>query len=87
MKKQAILSAFEEKLITSNYSKQTTQSYLSALSLFLQYIASQKANNVSEQVIEDYLLYCKTNRDYFLFINETGNSHNPLSVSKSFATT
>jgi integrase/recombinase XerD len=64
MKKQIILSTFEKKLIIANYSDQTIQSYISALKLFLNYILSKNVMDVSDQLIQDYLFYCKTKKKY-----------------------
>lgn len=64
MKKQTILSTFEKKLTIANYSKQTIQSYISALKFFLEYVSANELKEVSNQLIEDYLYYCKTTKRY-----------------------
>lgn len=64
MKKQIILSTFEQKLTIANYSNQTIKNYISALLLFLDFISAKKVNEVSDQLIEEYLFYCKTKKHY-----------------------
>lgn len=64
MKKQIILSAFEKKLTIANYSEQTIKNYISAIALFLDYIASLKVDEVTDKIIEEYLYFCKTTRKY-----------------------
>ena len=64
MKKQIILTRFENKLTIANYSRQTINSYRSALNIFLDYVASKKVGDVSDGFIEGYLYYCKTQRNY-----------------------
>ncbi len=64
MKRQIILSAFESKLTIANYSEQTIKNYLSALALFLEFVASKKVDEVTDMLIEEYLLHCKSKRKY-----------------------
>jgi hypothetical protein len=81
MKKQIILSTFEKKLTIANYSNQTIQNYLSSLSLFLEYVAGKNVNEVSDQLIQDYLYYCKTKKKYSFFY-EAGYCLHPLFILK-----
>lgn len=64
MKKQILLSTFEKKLKIANYSDRTIKTYMSALKLFLDYVAGLKVNEVDDSIIENYLYFCKTKRNY-----------------------
>jgi integrase/recombinase XerD len=64
MKKQIILTKFENKLTIANYSNQTINSYMSALKIFLDYVVSKKVDNVTDEFIEGYLFYCKQKKNY-----------------------
>ena len=64
MQKQIILRRFKEKLTIANYSESTIQNYLSSLLLFLEYVSSKKVSEVSDELIQNYLYYCKTRKRY-----------------------
>jgi site-specific recombinase XerD len=64
MQKQLILDRFEKKLAIANFSLQTIKNYRSALIKFLDFVAAKKVNEVHEQLIEEYLYYCKTEKKY-----------------------
>ena len=64
MKKQAIIEKFQKKLIIENYSEQTIRNYLSALKLFLEYIKKLQLIGVTDNEIQNYLYYCKTQKKY-----------------------
>jgi len=66
MKKQDVLDKFKIKLKIENYSNQTIKSYLSALNLFLEWLIINKFENVTNDVISDYLLFCKEKKNYSL---------------------
>jgi site-specific recombinase XerD len=64
MNKQQILEKFNKQLQIENYSKQTVRNYLSALKLFLEYISKINTKKVSDDDIQNYLFYCKTEKKY-----------------------
>ncbi|PIW70633.1 MAG: hypothetical protein COW08_00775, partial [Ignavibacteriales bacterium CG12_big_fil_rev_8_21_14_0_65_30_8] len=64
MEKQDILKKFSNQLIIENYSKQTIRSYLSALNLFLDWLITNKVEKVTDDVIVNYLLFCKETKNY-----------------------
>jgi len=64
MKKQEILENFEKRLRIENYSVQTIRNYVSALKLFLEYILKLHLKDVTDKEIQNYLYYCKTEKNY-----------------------
>lgn len=64
MKRQEIVDKFNKQLSIENYSDQTIKNYLSALKLFLDWIENTKAIKVTDDEIQNYLLYCKRERKY-----------------------
>ncbi len=63
MKSQQALDKFYQSLVISDYSKQTISSYMSALKLFLEYISKNKLTQVSNDNIQNYLQYCRENKN------------------------
>ena len=49
---------------TANFSNKTINNYRTAQIKFLDFIASKKVNQVSDQLIEEYLYSCKTKNNY-----------------------
>jgi site-specific recombinase XerD len=47
-----------------NYSGQTIKSYSSALKLFLEFVEKLKVDKITEKEIQDYLYYCKKDKNY-----------------------
>lgn len=64
MKKQEIIERFYKHLVIEDYSKQTIKSYSSALKLFLEFVEILNLDQVTEKEIQDYLYYCKNNKNY-----------------------
>jgi len=64
MRKQEIIKNFQDKLIIENYSEQTIRNYVSSLKLFLEYISRLNIKEVTDKEIQDYLYFCKTNKNY-----------------------
>ena len=64
MRKQEIIKKFHDKLIVENYSEQTIRNYVSALKLFLEYISKLNVKEVTDNEIQEYLYYCKTEKAY-----------------------
>ena len=64
MKKQEIIEKFKKQISIENYSDQTVRNYLSVLKLFLEWIEKTKVEKVTNNVIQDYLFYCKTEKKY-----------------------
>ncbi len=64
MNKQEIIEKFRQKLIIENYSRQTINNYVSAINLFLDFIAKLNVKKVTNKEIQDYLYYCKTEKKY-----------------------
>ena len=64
MKKQEIIDSFNKKMTIENYSNQTIKNYLSALKLFLEWIENLNVEKITEKEIENYLLYCKKDKNY-----------------------
>ena len=64
MKRQEIIDKFNKRINIENYSEQTIRNYLSVLKLFLIWVEKTKVKNVSNDVIQDYLFYCKTEKNY-----------------------
>lgn len=64
MKRQEIISKFNKQINIENYSEQTIKNYLSVLKLFLVWVEKTKVKKVTNDVIQDYLFYCKTEKNY-----------------------
>jgi site-specific recombinase XerD len=64
MRKQEIIKKFQDKLTIENYSEQTIKNYVSALKLFLEYISKLNVKRVTDKEIQDYLYYCKREKNY-----------------------
>ncbi|MCH7771053.1 MAG: site-specific integrase [Bacteroidetes bacterium] len=64
MKKQEITEKFHKQIKIENYSEQTIKNYSSALKLFLEYIENLKLEQVTDEEIQNYLYYCKTEKKY-----------------------
>lgn len=64
MKKQELIEKFYKQLRIENYSEQTVKNYSSALKLFLEYVKKQKIEQVTDIELQNYLLYCKTEKKY-----------------------
>lgn len=64
MKKQEIVNLYRKKLEIENYSYQTIKSYVSALYLFLNYVAKLNVSEITDKEITDYLHYCKSEKGY-----------------------
>ncbi len=64
MRKQEIIKNFQDKLIIENYSEQTIRNYVSSLKLFLEYISRLNIKEVTDKEIQDYLYFCKSNKNY-----------------------
>ncbi len=64
MKKQELLNQYAQKLEIENYSIQTVKNYISALKLFLEFVSKLKVKQVTDKEINDYLHYCKTEKNY-----------------------
>ncbi len=66
MNKQELLRKYKQKLNIQNYSKQTINSYLSAIKMFISYFQANKFKALNENIIIKYLDYCKTQKQYSL---------------------
>lgn len=64
MKKQEVLDKFTRQLKIEKYSKQTIKSYSSALNMFLDWVKNNHFNEVTDEVINNYLLFCKEKKNY-----------------------
>jgi len=64
MRKQEVIEKFHDKLIIENYSEQTIRNYVSSLKLFLEYISRLNIKEVTDKEIQDYLYFCKSNKNY-----------------------
>lgn len=64
MNSQQALAKFYQSLIISNYSKQTINSYMSALKIFFKYISKNKLSQVSNDDIQNYMQFCREDRKY-----------------------
>lgn len=64
MKKQEIISRFIKQARIENYSEATVKNYASALKLFLQWVAQLNVNKISDDNIQEYLYYCKKQKQY-----------------------
>jgi integrase/recombinase XerD len=64
MNSQQALAKFSQSLIISNYSKQTINSYMSALKIFFKYISKNKLSQVSNDDIQNYMQFCREDRKY-----------------------
>ena len=64
MKKQEILNKFRKQIAIENYSGQTQKTYISAIKLFLEYVSILKKNKIDDSDIQNYLYYCKSERNY-----------------------
>lgn len=64
MKKQEIIDILTKQMSIENYSEQTIKNYLSALKLFLNYLENLKVNKITEKNIQNYLFYCKKQKNY-----------------------
>jgi integrase/recombinase XerD len=64
MKTQQALDKFYQSLVISDYSKQTINSYMSALKLFFEYISINKLTQVSNDHIQNYLQFCREEKKY-----------------------
>jgi len=64
MKKQEILDKYQKQLKIENYSEQTVKSYYSALKLFLEWISRLKLDIVTDENIQNYIYYCKSEKNY-----------------------
>jgi len=64
MKKQEIINRFIKQARIENYSEATVKNYASALKLFLQWLSELKVNKISDDVIQNYLYYCKQDKAY-----------------------
>ena len=67
IKKQDVLNELSHQLIIENYSKQTIRSYSSVLNLFLDWLIANKVKKVTDDVISNYLLFCKETKNYSFF--------------------
>jgi len=63
MEKQKIIENFKKKII-ENYSNQTIKNYLSVLKLFLEWVEKRNVNKLTNEVVKDYLFYCKNDKKY-----------------------
>ncbi len=66
MNKQKLLAQYLQKLSIQNYSHQTINSYISAIKMFIAYFQVNKFNALDENIIINYLDYCKTRKHYSL---------------------
>jgi len=64
MKRQEIIDKFRKQISIENYSEQTIKSYLSVLKLFGEWIEKSELEKVEENEIQNYLFYCKTEKNY-----------------------
>ena len=64
MNSQQALAKFYQSLIISNYSKQTINSYRSALKIFFEYISKNKFSQVKDDDIKNYMQYCRESKKY-----------------------
>ncbi len=64
MKKQEILDKYQKQLKIENYSEQTVKSYCSALKLFLEWISRLKLDIVTDENIQNYIYYCKSEKNH-----------------------
>ena len=64
MRKQEIIKKIQDKITIENYSGQTIKNYVSALKLFIEYISTLDVKRVTDKEIQDYLYYCKREKNY-----------------------
>ncbi len=64
MRKQEIISRFIKQARIENYSEATVKNYASALKLFLQWVSELKVSKISQDHIQNYLYYCKQEKQY-----------------------
>jgi len=64
MNKQEIIGNYIKIITIENYSKQTIDSYISSLKMFLTYIQTISTTKIENSHIRDYLYYCKTEKKY-----------------------
>ena len=64
MRKQVIFDNLHRQLSIENYSEQTIKNYLSAIKLFLEFVDNSKVEKVTNEVINNYLFYCKNDKSY-----------------------
>ena len=64
MKRQEIIDKFRKQIIIENYSEQTVKNYLSVLKLFLEWVENQHVERATDDVIQNYLFYCKSDKKY-----------------------
>lgn len=64
MKKQEVLISLKKHLKIANYSDRSITNYSSALGKFFNYLAKSKIEKVTDDVIRDYLYYCKNDIGY-----------------------
>ena len=64
MKKQELLNKFQKQIAIENYSEQTQKTYFSTIKLFLEYLTKLKKTKIDDSDIQNYLYYCKTERNY-----------------------
>ena len=66
MLKSELLINLRQKLTIQNYSSQTIKSYISAVNIFTKYIINHNIKDVDEKIIQQYLFYCKEDKNYSL---------------------
>ncbi len=64
MKRQEIITRFIKQARIENYSEATVKNYSSTLKLFLQYVSNLKVNKISDDDIQNYLYFCKREKQY-----------------------
>lgn len=64
MNKNQLISKYKHQLTLKNYSSSTIESYLNGLHKFIGYIKTQNIDSVDDQVISDFLIWCKKDKGY-----------------------
>lgn len=64
MKKSKLISKYEHRLRLKNYSERTIQAYLNGLQVFIGYISTNKVEEVSAEVLENFFDYSKADLEY-----------------------
>lgn len=59
MQKTDLLNTAKQKLVIRNYSKQTIESYLSAINQFASWLIQEKVTQVNDEIVEKYLYHLK----------------------------
>lgn len=64
MKKSELISKYAHRLTLQNYSDNTLKAYLNGLHIFLEYLSSNKIQNVSSTELDVFFHHCKKELEY-----------------------